>query len=229
MKEDFVLITGSSRGLGRELALVFAENGYGIVLHGRNISALNNVKEKISKIGAESVIVVGDIREDNVIEELVNVAEKKNISVLVNNAGSQISAFKLPVNMFDSHQIDELVNVHLTAPIKLTKGIYSLFKEKGSGTIININSLAGLESQDGRSIYCASKWGLRGFTNTLRLEAEKNNIFVMGIYPSRIKTRPELSAYGWETRKVAENIYEGFINKEKDLILDDRPEEFKKK
>ena len=113
--------------------------------------------------------------------------------------------------------------------IKMTNKIYPIFLKRGGGTIININSLAGLESQPLRSTYCASKWGLRGFTETLRIEAAPDNIKVMAIYPSRIKTRPEFASYGWEPREVAHKIYIAYKDGVLDLDLDARPEEFKKK
>ena len=229
MAKEFVLITGSSKGLGRELALVFSKNNYGIILHGRDLASLKKVKEEISSQNGESVVLVGDLMDDRSIEELGIAARNYNVSVLVNNAGSALSGLKQSINLFSPAQIKEIVEVHLTSPIKLTSEIYPLLKKKGNCAIININSLSGLESQEGRSAYCSSKWGLRGFTNTLRLEAEKDNIFVMGVYASRIKTRPEFIAYGWDPKEVAEKIYIGMKNKVIDLVLDDRPEEFKKK
>ena len=111
----------------------------------------------------------------------------------------------------------------MIAPIKLTKRLYGSFLEKGYGTIININSLSGLESHEFKSIYCASKWGLRGFTDSLRLEAEKNKVRVLEVYPSRIKTKAFFTS-GMEPREVAQKIYDAYKNTSiSEIKLNGRP------
>jgi len=230
MKSESVLITGSSKGLGEELALLFASNNHDVVLHGRNRDDLARVKEKVSKAGVNCYIVYGDLRLDKTIEELYELAREKDVSVLVNNAGVDLKLqkagpeLKLPLNEIDDEQIDEILMTNLIAPIKLTRRLYSLFLDKGHGTIININSLSGLESHYLRSIYGASKWGLRGFTDSLRLEAEKNKVRVLGVYPSRIKTKAYFAS-GMETREVARKIYAAYKNISiKEIIIDGRSE-----
>ena len=95
-------------------------------------------------------------------------------------------------------------------------------------TIININSISGLENQELRSIYCASKWGLRGFTDALRLEANKHNIRIIGVYPSRIKTKPYFT-YGLAARSVAKEIFEAYKRTNiEEIILDERSQRIKK-
>ena len=229
MKDKTVLITGSSKGLGKELALVFASNNHDIILHGRNKEDLGRVKEKVSETGVNCYILEGDLRLDKTIEGLYKRAKEKDVSVLINNAGTDLKLqdagpnLKSPLDEMDDKQIDEIVITNLVAPIKLTKRLYTLFLDKGYGTIININSLSGLENHELRSIYCASKWGLRGFTDTFRLEADKHNVKVLGVYPSRIKTKPYFT-YGMDSQEVAQKIYAAYKNiKLDEIILDGRP------
>lgn len=229
MENKSVLVTGSSKGLGEELALVFASNNHDVILHGRDKEDLARVKEKVSKTGVSCYILGGDLREDKTIEELYKVAKEKDVSVLINNAGTDLKLhdagpeLKLPLNEIDDEQIDEILITNLTAPIKLTKRLYTLFLGKGYGTIININSLSGLESHELRSIYCASKWGLRGFTDTFRLEAEKHKVRIIGVYPSRIKTKPHFT-FGMEPQEVAQKIYAAYEDTNiNEIKLDGRP------
>lgn len=230
MTRKSILITGSSKGLGEALAYEFASHDYDIILHGRNKKDLSRVTENILQKKVKCSVVRGDLREIITIEELSKKAKEEGIKILINNAGSNLSALKKPLYSLTDEEIDELINVHLTSPIKLTKRVINYFLEKGEGTVININSLSGLETQEGRAVYCSSKWGLRGFTKTLRLECERNNIKIMEFYPSRIKTIPEFKLYGWEPEKIAEEIYSKFINNEGDeFIMDRRPERYKKK
>jgi len=229
MKNKCVLITGSSKGLGEELALVFASNKHDIILHGRNKEDLRRVKEKISKLGVNCHVLAGDLRSDKTIEELYKLAKGKDASVLINNAGVDLKLqdagtdLKLPLNEIDDKQIEEILITNLIAPIKLTKRLYTLFLDKGYGTIININSLSGLENQKLKSVYCASKWGLRGFTDTFRLEAEKHKVRVLGVYPSRIKTKPYFT-FGMEPQEVSQKIYAAYKNAGiSEIKIDGRP------
>ncbi|MFC1952749.1 SDR family NAD(P)-dependent oxidoreductase [Chloroflexota bacterium] len=230
MKNESVLITGSSRGLGEQLALVFSANNHDIILHGRNIENLGKIQNKIVGAGSDCFIITGDLMSDKTLDELNEIARQKDVSVLINNAGVSLTQdnaeedLKLPLSNIVDNQIDELLTINLIAPVKLTRRLYTLFIDRGRGTIININSLLGLESRELNSLYCASKWGLRGFTDALRLEAEKTGIRIIGVYPSRIKTKACFTD-GMDPRDVARKIYAAYISKTNDeIVLDGRPE-----
>ncbi len=222
----FILITGSGRGLGKELALVFADNRYNIILHDRSEADLKDIKKEISLKNVDFFLVAGDLRAEKTLNNLYKISEKKRISILINNAG--VHCPKLPLEKINDKQIDDLLLTNLIAPIKLTCRLYPLFLKTGRGTIININSISGLENQKFRTLYCASKWGLRGFADTLKLEAEGKNIRVIDVFPSRIKTRPEFTE-GMKTKYVAQKIYEVYENTNLNkLILDERPKKDEK-
>jgi 3-oxoacyl-[acyl-carrier protein] reductase len=217
-----VLITGSSRGLGKKLALVFASHNYNIILHARTKEHLKEVKEEILSKGADYFIVTGDLRRDSTINKLAEVIKEKNSSVLINNAAIVRSGFPLAQLSFD--RIEETIKTNLVAPIKLCQKIYPIFKKR-KGTIININTLVGLGIKKFRSLHSASKWGLRGFTNSLGLEAKDDNIRVISVYLSKVKTRPT-DDFGMDPTKVAERIYEFYKSdkgKYQGLIIDGRP------
>lgn len=225
MSKKVVLITGSSRGLGKDLALVFSENAYDVILHGRDEKSLAETAKEIGK-KAGITVINGDLRNNKTLLRLYERAKEKDVSVLINNAG--IPCPGLALEKLSYEQIEEILLVNLVIPIRLSKMIYEFFLEKGSGSIINLNSLIALENKQFRAVASASKWGLRGFTNTLRLEAEKNNIKVMGVYISRTITKPE---YGWgmESRYVAEEIFKNWRDKNiAELIIDGRPLEARK-
>jgi short-subunit dehydrogenase len=228
MNPKTVLITGSNKGLGKSLAEIFYKHNHNIILHGRNERDLLKTKKSLKDGEREIYIVKGDLRDIETLERLYQEAQKRDISVLVNNA-----AIPCPGKSFEelSHsQIKEILQTNLFSLIELTQSVYSLFIEKSEGTIININSLSGIETQKHRSIYCASKWGLKGFTDTLQIEAEDKGINVFGVYPSQIKTRTDLQKYGWCPEEIAQKIYSKYINDEEgNLIMDGRPEKFKPK
>ena len=185
MVKETILITGSSKGLGKALALKFSKEKYNIILHGRSKEDLDIVKKEILKNKVSCDVVIGDISDINTIENLKEIARNKRISILINNAA--IMSNGLVENIKDN-EVDEVLNINLAAIIKLTRQVYSYFLEKKSGMIINILSTGALNSSEQHSLYCASKYGLRGFTDCLRIEAKQKNIRVLGVYPAGMWT-----------------------------------------
>ncbi len=220
-----VLITGSSQGLGRYLAFVFAENNWDVVLHGRNGIRLEEVCREISKFQVSHEVVIGDLRDTATLNELYSLARDRNISVLVNNAA--VICPSLPLNELSDKTIDEMIETNLIAPIKLCQRIYPIFAERGNGVIININSLVGQEPKKLRSLYTASKWGLRGFSESLKLEAEKYGVSVASVYMSKIRLTEE-DEFGMDPWEVARKIYKVYENP-RDITIDGRPPEFRLK
>jgi len=215
MTKNWVLITGSGRGLGKSLALVFASNNYDIILHDRVTEDLENTRNEILEKGVNCDILLGDLNDIETIDKLYDVAKNKDVSILINNAG--LHCPHLPLERIKDDQIDEIITTNLISQIKLTKRMYSVFLEKNNGVIININSMSGLKSSKNRTIYSASKWGLRGFSESFKLEAENHNIRIIDVYPSRIKTRPEFK-YGMESDDVAKKIYDAYKDESKETI-----------
>ena len=164
------------------------------------------------------------MRSDDTIQKLYD-ASKGQISVLVNNAA--IPCYGLPLDDMSEEQIWNSLETNLIAPIKLTHKIYPLLKEQGYGSIININSIVGKEPKKFRSVHSATKWGLKGFSKSLRIEAEENGIKVINVYPTQIKTVKE-HTFGLEPHGVAKKIYKEHIDGDiGELVLDGRPEEFR--
>lgn len=227
INNECVLITASSKGLGKAIAEIFAENKYDIILHGRNEEKTKKTGEELVQRGVNVYTVLGDLRKEETLEALCSQAKERNISVLVNNAA--IPCCGKPIEELNDEYILENLEVNLIVPIKLARRIYPLFLDRGYGSIININSIVGLEPKKFRSVHSASKWGLRGFSSSLRIEAKTRNIQVMEVYPTRIKTAAEFT-YGMEPREVAQKIYDAYKKKDlDDLIIDGRPLEYRGK
>ena len=131
---ETALITGSSKGLGKELALVFAENGYNIILHGRDEKDLQRVQEEVSKYGVEGIVVRGDLKYPETIKALYSEAKRKDISVLINNAGTPCPG--LPLNQRTPEQTYESIIINLISPIQITQRIYEHFLKKNGIDII---------------------------------------------------------------------------------------------
>lgn len=185
MSRECATITGSSKGLGESLAIVFSQNNYDIILHGRNESDLEKVKRKAIGNNVDCYVVRGEITLEETIEKLAEKSIEKDISVLINNAAV---GFEKSFDNLGFEEIESVLRTNLISPIKLARKIYPLFLEKKQGVIININGGDGLRGRKLGSIYCASKYGLKGFSDALRLEAKENNIKVLGVHLSGMKT-----------------------------------------
>jgi short-subunit dehydrogenase len=167
--------------------------------------------------------VIGDLRSDDVIKKLYK-ASKGKISVLVNNCA--IPCYGLPFDEMDENQVWKSLETNLVAPIKLTQKIYPLLKQQGYGSIININSIVGKEPKKFRSVHSATKWGLKGFTKSLREEAYEHNVQLINIYPTQIKTVKE-HTFGLEPQEVAEEVYRCHKIGLLERIIDGRPAEYR--
>ncbi len=190
-----ILITGASRGLGLHLANKFEEEGYPVFKHnGRDHFDLTSQKQLL---------------------ELAEEAKDFGVKVLINNAS--LKCLGINLEDYELNDIQKMLCVDLLAPIKLT---YLLLKDLNR--IVNINSLVGLEVKPKRSIYSASKYGLRGFSNSLKMENEKLN--VLDVYTSSFSgTDPEKYM---KIEIVVDAIYRAFKNRNKELIVDGRNSKF---
>jgi short-subunit dehydrogenase len=212
MSDKSVLITGSSKGLGKSLALLFSKKGYNIIIHGRNKKDLELVRTQVLKNKVSCDIVMGDLTGLKTIDALAKIAQKKGISILINNAAIM---HRGNVESLTDKETDEVLNVNLASIIKLTKRIYSFFLKEKLGMIININSTAGQFASKEHALYCSSKYGLKGFTDALRLDAKPNNIRVLGVYPAGMWTTFHDRAGGrkniertMKTEEVAQIIFD---------------------
>lgn len=168
--QKVVVITGASSGLGKELAELYLAKNYQLVLTGRKEEGFAEFNKKNN-----IEIILGDLRKTEVIEQIAKVVSEKykRIDILINNAGV---IYLNPIEENTEQIIDELLSIHIKAPILLTQKLFGLMKSKKSGQIINIVSTSGKEGKTNSTVYCAAKFGLDGFTKALRLEAKKYNI-----------------------------------------------------
>jgi 3-oxoacyl-[acyl-carrier protein] reductase len=185
MAAKTVLITGSSKGLGRSLALAFAANKFNIILHGRDEHALEYAKKRVLENNVDCDVIIGDISSKETINELFKAAEKRSLDILINNAG--IYAHK-PFQNMNPEELKRIIDVNLIAPVQLIMKIYPIFQIKKSGVIININSVAGKNPNEMEAAYCASKHGLAGFSRSFQFEANENRVRLISVYLGAMNT-----------------------------------------
>lgn len=180
-----VLITGSSKGLGAALAVAFSKHQYAVILHGRNANDVSGIRRLLEKKGSTVYTVIGDLLEDKTIDEIVDCSIMNRVDIVVNNAGMYLNKSFSDMSM---SEFKSIVDVNLIAPVAITHRIFNWFKKNKRGIIVNINSIAGKKGSDGEAAYCASKFGLRGFSESIQFEATRHGIRIFDVYLGAMKT-----------------------------------------
>jgi NAD(P)-dependent dehydrogenase (short-subunit alcohol dehydrogenase family) len=181
------LVTGASSGLGRATAIALARAGADVTLVARSQTELEGAREAISKIGRRALTLPVDLASKVEATEALEraVAALGRIDVLVNAAGTDSPG---TVEMLDVEGWDRTLAVNLRAPFLLSKAAFPRMREAGGGTIINISSVAGKKGWANASAYCASKFGLTGFTEALADEGKEHGIRALVLYPGAMAT-----------------------------------------
>ncbi len=178
------LITGSSRGLGRAIALALGRRGHRIVIHYRDKKS--EAEEAASQI-KESMVLQTDVRNFSEVRSLADEAVKQwgGIDVLVNNAGITKEALLLKTSEYD---FNELMDTNLKGAFNLIRAVVPHMVKQKSGHIINISSFAGVKGKAGLSAYSASKAGIIGLTMSAAKEFSEYNIMVNAVLPGYMLT-----------------------------------------
>jgi short-subunit dehydrogenase len=186
-EKPVVIITGASSGIGAATARQFAQAGYCVVLAARRVERLQALADDVSQGGGEVLIVPTDVCQIEDIEKLVNSALDRfgRIDVLFNNAG--IGRFNWLEDLA-VEDIENLIRINLMGLIYTTRAVLPYMIKRRSGSIINMASIAGLIGSPTYSIYAASKFAVRGFSEALRREVAVFGIHVSGIYPGAVST-----------------------------------------
>lgn len=187
--DKVALITGGTRGIGREIAITLAKEKYNIALNYRNENEdVVETKNKIEEQQVKCFCVKGDISsfEDtqNMTKEIIKKFGK--IDVLINNAG--ITKDGLLVRM-TQQDFENVIDINLIGTFNITKNVIGYMIKQKQGRIINISSVVGISGNAGQTNYAASKAGIIGFTKSLAKEVGARNILVNAIAPGLIETK----------------------------------------
>ena len=195
------LVTGASSGLGRATAIALARAGADVAIVARSEEELDSVRGEIIKIGRRALALPVDLASVDDTAEAVrqSVEELGRVDVLVNAAGTDTPG---TVEALDIEGWDRTLAVNLRAPFLLSKAAFPHMREAGGGTIINISSVAGKKGWANASAYCASKFGLTGFTEALADEGKEHGIRAIVLYPGAMATN--WGAFSPEERQGSE-------------------------
>jgi len=173
------IITGATKGIGRAIAEKFAKEGINLAVCSRNADELAELKSSLAVDVHTQVVDVS--KKENVLGFAAFCSEKfDTVDWLINNAG-----VFLPGDLHDEAdgQLEKLMETNLYSAYHLTRAILPQLKKQGSGTIVNISSVAGLHAYPQGGSYSISKFALTGFSKNLRFELKEENIKVTTVYP----------------------------------------------
>jgi len=212
------LVTGSTRGIGKETALLLLKNGLNVIISSRSQQSIDNVIQEIYlKFPFKKENILGlkcDVSNHSDVKSLVDVSIKRfgKIDILVNNAG--IVYFKSLLDTTEE-EWDRTIDINLKGVFLFTKEVLPyMIKNKFGGIIVNVSSGAGKSGFPNLSSYCASKFGIIGITESVAKEVADKNVKIMSICPG-----------GVDTKMMEDIVNEGFNSSNMNLM---KPEEVAK-
>lgn len=220
----YVLITGAGSGLGKSFAIELAKRNFPVVLVGRTKSKLDSVSNECGK--NNSLVIVANVSKHDEVERCFNEANiwKGFPSIVISCAGEGV--FGQVGNFTDDH-IERVLSGNLIGTIFVSQKGFVEMKEKG-GTIVNIMSTAANMGRANESIYCAAKWGAKGFTESLRLETKGTKVKVIAVYPGGIQTpfwsekcgmQPDTSSF-MKPDELAKTLADNILDKQSLYVAD---------
>lgn len=189
LNNKVILITGASDGIGKQIALKLAQEKAVLILLGRDETKLSKVEKECVQLGSKEVATYAfNLADSNSVTDHLEKIRNKHpdISVIINNAGiwQKVS----DADELNHSEIDSIINTNLTSTIKVTNTLLPTLRKQIGAAIINIVSKSGVVAQKGQSVYSASKYGVRGFTDVLKADLKSSHIRVAGVYQSGTNT-----------------------------------------
>ncbi len=209
MKDKVAIITGASGGIGRATALVLSKAGAKVAIGARRTDRLEELENEIKQNGGEAISQKLDVTKKSECDSFVDAVLQKwgSIDILVNNAGL------MPLSFVKNLKVDEwdrMIDVNIKGVLYCTAAVISHMREKKSGHIVNISSVAGRIVFPAGSVYCATKHAVAAFSEGLRQElSARSNIRVTCIEPGVVAT--EL------TNTITDESLQGFVENAKKM------------
>lgn len=217
LEGQVALVTGSSRGIGAEIARRMAQAGARVALnYNASIDAAIEVKDAIADAGGNAMLTAGDVSDEAQAEQIIKavISEFGRIDILVNNAG--IHRDRLLLRM-SSSDFDHVLQVNLRGAFLCTRFVMPHLIRQHYGRIINMSSVVGLTGNPGQANYAAAKAGLIGFTKAVAREVASRNVTVNAVAPGYIATGMVEGLSGDQQKQILERIPMGRFGTSEDV------------
>ncbi|WP_455537124.1 SDR family NAD(P)-dependent oxidoreductase [Prevotella koreensis] len=208
MKQKIALITGATSGIGQACARRFAQNGYAVIITGRNERKLSNLKNELEEAGKMVLSLIFDVRESDKAEAAISSLpeEWKAIDVLVNNAGLALGLDKEYEG--DPTDWNTMIDTNIKGLLTMTRLVVPSMVARNKGHVVNIGSVAGDAAYANGNVYCATKAAVKLITDGLRIDVADTAVRVTNVKPGLVETNfSNVRFHGDNAR--AENVYKG--------------------
>ena len=184
-----IVITGCGGGLGQALSDAAFDAGHKVFPHYRRSD--------------ESNVLVGNLTDWSFVDKFNDYMQRNNVDTFINNAAQYVGG---PIEKMSDHEIKHAVDTNVTAQILLMKTAFRRFKSMGGGLIVNINSLAYQQPSANETIYCATKFALKGFSKALQMEAIGTGVEIIDVHPGGIQTSMTQGRNGYDSMMSREEV-----------------------
>ena len=208
MKQKIALITGATSGIGQACARRFAQNGYAVIITGRNEQKLSDIKKELEEAGTMVLSLIFDVRESDKAEAAISSLpeEWKAIDVLVNNAGLALGLDKEYEG--DPTDWNTMIDTNIKGLLTMTRLVVPSMVARNKGHVVNIGSVAGDAAYANGNVYCATKAAVKLITDGLRIDVADTAVRVTNVKPGLVETNfSNVRFHGDNAR--AENVYKG--------------------
>ena len=208
MKQKIALITGATSGIGQACARRFAQNGYAVIITGRNKQKLSNLKKELEEAGTMVLSLIFDVRESDKAEAAIASLpeEWKAIDVRVNNAGLALGLDKEYEG--DPTDWNTMIDTNIKGLLTMTRLVVPGMVARNKGHVVNIGSVAGDAAYANGNVYCATKAAVKLITDGLRIDVADTAVRVTNVKPGLVETNfSNVRFHGDNAR--AENVYKG--------------------
>ena len=203
-----VFITGATSGIGLGCANKFADNGDRLILNGRNVEKLENLRQSLQARGTEVLTLAFDVRDRQAAQQAIASlpAEWQQIDVLVNNAGLALGLEPEYEGNLDDWET--MIDTNVKGLLTMTRLIVPQMIQRNSGHIINIGSVAGDAAYAGGNVYCATKAAVKAITDGLRIDVADTAVRVTNLKPGLVETNFSNIRFKGDTDRAAK-LYQG--------------------
>jgi NADP-dependent 3-hydroxy acid dehydrogenase YdfG len=202
------LITGATSGIGEATAMLFAKNGYDVIITGRRKDRLQELEIKIKEHGANVLALCFDIRNYHEVKSAIaSIPDKwRAINILVNNAGLASGLGTLENGLLEDWE--KMIDTNLKGLLYTTKEVIPLLKMANNAHIINLGSIAGKEVYANGNVYCSTKHAVDALNKAMRIELLPFGVKVTAIHPGMVETEFSIVRFHGDEER-AKKVYEG--------------------